>query len=192
MENQTKTQYLTTLDTFLARNDSKTMNDKPLLRMKTYLMISLLLVTLTANAHDIRLAIFEISEPSSGNHLLLNASIDIEELGRSLLEAYPDYINSSTAEQEKKIIAYITKNLQITIGQQLTKIKNVSINYDGEFVKVKADISDVTTPIRRIYIENTCLIESNRGHSNIIKCKLYGKLRSFRLTEDRISTVIEY
>ena len=160
--------------------------------MKILISTALVLFTLSVQAHDIRLAIFELSESASGDYLSLNVSMDKEDLQRSISNLHPDFADASATTKENWIVAYLKENFKITAAQDCAEITNFDLSYEEDFVKIKARVKGLSKPIRQIQIQNTCLIDYTEGHSNIIKCKLHGKLRSFRLTEDRVSTVIEY
>ena len=160
--------------------------------MKALFLLLLLSFASTLEAHDIRIAIYELSESDDKDHLILNASVDAEDLEKSLRSTYKEYQQASSAEKEQWMIIYFSKHLQFNIGGQFVQMKGFSFRYEEGFVKVNAVLPYTSRPIRQINVVNTCLIDYTEGHSNIIKCKLHGKLRSFRLTEDRTSTLIEY
>ncbi|MEL7147427.1 MAG: DUF6702 family protein, partial [Bacteroidota bacterium] len=89
-------------------------------------------------------------------------------------------------------IDYLTKNLQINSAGTCTELTDFSFSYNEDFIKIRARVTGVSKPVKQIHIRNTCLIDTTEGHSNIIKCRLHGKLRAFRLNADRVTTVIEY
>jgi len=157
--------------------------------MRIFLTILLLQIATFGYGHDIRLAIFEISEGQSVNQLILNISFDKDDLELSLTMNYPQI---SQGVKNDLIRKYVNENFQISLNSNSVELIINSIKYDDEFVRLTASITEFNESIKQIRVFNTCLIDYTEEHSNIIKSKLYDKVRSFRLTEDRISTVIDY
>ena len=154
------------------------------------LLITLFLqLTTVGYGHDIRLAIFELSQSENSNGLKLSISFDKEDLENSIRH---QYASTSGSDFNKLIVAYLNENFRLTINDLCMTLQVGSIEEENDFIRLKAEINEPVESVSKIRVFNTCLIDYTEGHSNIFKCKLNGKLRSFRLTESRISTEFEY
>lgn len=158
--------------------------------MTRVLLITLFLqLTTVGYGHDIRLAIFELSQSKNSNDLQLSISFDKEDLKNSIRH---QYTAASEDDFNKKLVEYLNENFKLTINDQCLTLTVGSIEEENDFIRLKAEINEPVESVSKIRVFNTCLIDYTEGHSNIFKCKLNGKLRSFRLTESRISTEFEY
>ncbi|MEL6556689.1 MAG: DUF6702 family protein [Bacteroidota bacterium] len=157
--------------------------------VRTLLITLFLQLTTVGYGHDIRLAIFELSQSENSNGLQLSISFDKEDLGNSIRHQYP---STNGSDFNELIVAYLNENFKLTINDQCLTLQIGSIEEENDFIRLKAAINEPVESVSKIRVFNTCLIDYTEGHSNIFKCKLNGKHRSFRLTESRISTEFEY
>jgi len=156
--------------------------------MKKLVFIVFIFIVQLGYGHDIRMAMFEISQNEQG--YLLEMSFDKLDLEKSLITAYPSLSESN--DREAAIIEYIKGNFQLSINDTCVDFEVEQITYEEEYVRVKATLPVEYKKIHIINVFNTCLIDYNEGHNNIIKSKLNGKTRTFRLSHKRTSTVIDY
>lgn len=159
--------------------------------MKKILIILLLLLCHFSYAHDIKMAVFEITE--SGNGYALDISFDKLELEKSLITAYPELLTMNDNERrERFIIEYLEGNFQMMFNGSCVSPEIHSVSYERDYVRVHATVVRHFTDIKTIDVFNTCLIDYNKGHLNIIKVSLHDRVRTFRLSADRIRTTIDY
>jgi len=151
--------------------------------MKSLLTVTVLLFTNLVYGHDIRMAIFEISEGENG--YALEISFDKEDLFKSLSIAL------GAGETEELIKDYLEGNFQVVFNGKCITPKIEGIKYEEEYIRVACAIPSMLNKVETIDVYNTCLLD-NEGHMNIIKSKLYGRTRTFRMTNERTSTIIDY
>ena len=157
--------------------------------MKALLTLLFLQITAVGYGHDIRLALFELSRTEISNNLQLSISFDKKDLENSIQHKYAD---AGKGDFNKLVVEYLNENFKLTINDQRLTFSIESIKTEDDFIKLQATINESIETVSKIRVFNTCLIDYTEGHSNIFKCKLNGKLRSFRLTESRVSTEFEY
>ncbi|MGB3464712.1 MAG: DUF6702 family protein, partial [Cyclobacteriaceae bacterium] len=90
------------------------------------------------------------------------------------------------------IMKYLHNNFQLSLNDHCVSPVLQSISADDEFIRLKLSVANCSAKVNKITVFNTCLVNSIDGHSNIFRAKINGKDRSFRLTENRISTEITY
>ncbi|MEO1049273.1 MAG: DUF6702 family protein [Bacteroidota bacterium] len=141
--------------------------------------------------HDIRMAVFEISKDDLGYRLEI--SLDRSDIMRCLS---PSSKHSSSKEDiEASIIGYIQQNFQLVINEDhcLENLPNPSFSYTRDMVRISVQLPmERVNSIETIRVFNTCFIEHIEGHLNIVRANLNGRYRSFKLSSDRVSTVIDY
>ncbi|MEO9482531.1 MAG: DUF6702 family protein [Ekhidna sp.] len=139
-------------------------------------------------SHDIKMAIFEISENESG--LIISASLDKEDFLKTLAATFP-------AEFPKGDIMglafeYLNDKLAININGACTSLVINEIEFGRLNIHLKGSLKVGATKIREVEVRNTCMIDLFEGHDNIIKLKLNNRSRSFRLNKNRTSTTAFY
>lgn len=159
--------------------------------MKRSLIIVLLCVSHFGYAHDIKMAMFEISKSDAG--YALDMSFDKLDLEKSLLTSFPEIsgLTDNTLRAEY-IKDYIESNLRMDFNGVCASPQISSIIYEEEYIRVYATIPLPLDSIHTIEVFNTCLIDYNKGHMNIIKVSLNDTVRTFRLSAERIRTTVEY
>ena len=158
--------------------------------MKQLILILILCLAGPGFGHDIRMAIFEISQQEG--RYVLEVSLDKADLKKSLLTTYPLLRKSDDLDhKEHSIKDYLLNNFQLRINDECQEMTVEKIEYDKEFVRISIALP-YEGPIKDIVVFNTCLIDYNPGHMNIFKAKLNDKVRTFNLNGERISTSFSY
>lgn len=140
--------------------------------------------------HDIKMAIFEISRQKSG--YILEVNLDKDDFEKSLLTTYPVLLQSDDPGlKEHSIREYFYNNFQLHINAQCQEMRVEKITYQEEYVKISIELPHKGT-VKEINVFNTCLIDYNPGHMNIFKANLHNKVRTFKLSEERITTTFSY
>ena len=159
--------------------------------MKRILIIILLTVSHFGYSHDMKMAMFEIFKSDVGYGL--DMSFDKLDFEKSLITSFPEMSGLKDSEARAAyIIHYIESNLQMDFNGVCITPEVQSIVYEEEYVRVYAMLPLQLDDIHTINIFNTCLIDYNEGHMNIIKVRLNGAVRTFRLSAERIRTTVEY
>ena len=148
--------------------------------MRRLVFPALLFLTFNLNAHDIRLAYFEISRDSDHYNLIIRFDRDdiLNELGAfgDLNEAFGRYIDG---------------HLSLIFDGHKVRWQVNEIQLEDLFVIVDCEIA-YNSDVKTINVWNTSLISSIDGHDNVVVLKLHNKNRSFRLNKQRQITVIRY
>ncbi|UII33454.1 hypothetical protein LVD17_06410 [Fulvivirga ulvae] len=159
--------------------------------MKYLLSILFVLFSCVGYGHDIRMAIFEISEDNK--NYTLDISFDKKDLERSLITAYPELLTvKDNMTRESYIKDYLESNFQLAINNKCIAPNIEAVTYEDEYVRIHATLPIKWQSVETINVFNTCLLDYNEGHSNIIKVRLNKRTRTFRLSAERITTVVDY
>ena len=154
--------------------------------MKRLCVIVLLLSCLPLAAHDFKMAIYEIYQSEEGYHLTIR--FDIEDLEKSVRAEY----EVAPGQWQSKIQEYIRKHFYLKFNGEIALIRFGDISTDQDFLTLQATLGGITGPIKTIDAFSTCLINEVPDHTNLVQVAFHGKKRYFRLSEDRIKTLIEY
>ena len=159
--------------------------------MRYLLLILFVLFSCFGYGHDIRMAIFEISKDSK--NYTLDISFDKKDLERSLITAYPKLLTAKdNMTRESYIKDYLESNFQLAINNNCVVPNIEAVTYEDEYVRIHATLPIKWQNVETINVFNTCLLDYNEGHSNIIKVRLNERTRTFRLSSERITTVVDY
>ena len=156
--------------------------------VKSGLSIILLFIAFVGFGHDIKMAIFEISENESG--LSMMVSIDKEDFLQTLKAEF----SSDFQKRELEEIAqeYLQSKLSIKVNGDCRSFQLNEIEYGDLNIYLKGSLDGPGRSITEVQITNTVMIDHVKDHDNIIRLKLNERKRSFRLNSDRISTVARY
>jgi hypothetical protein len=136
-------------------------------------------------AHDLRVARFRITATVSGYDF--NVNFDREDI---LKEIY------GQQKYEKKVINQITNyvedHLRITIDDEPIAYELTEIEFTKDNILLRGKLLSALREIKKIDVQNTCLINQIDGHMNIMEFFLNDKERFFRLDKDRIRTTVKY
>jgi len=138
--------------------------------------------------HDFKLAIFEIYQ--EGTAIKLNITLDKEDFFKAVYEDAA--FQAAEKLIEGKACGYFDENLTITIDKHCTNFSITSIQVDEMNIRFSGFLGKESGSIKEINIINTCLVEDFSNHDNIMKLKINGKSRSFRLNQQRTSTTAIY
>ena len=155
--------------------------------MRRLLIIFLIPLVNFGFGHDIRMAIFEISERNEG--LTLKVSMDKDDFYASLEK---EFSSLSADNIEELSWIYLTKNLDIEVNETRVLFKTGEITFDTYNIHLTTTLNPKISRITKVKMTNTCLIDSIEGHDNIMKLKLNSRVRSFRLNKKRTSTIASY
>lgn len=140
--------------------------------------------------HDLRMAVFEINRVENG--LSLSVNFDRDALLRSVLTANQEFETLTEPQLNELIVWYINHNLGLSINGNCVEIEFDSIHHDNENISLQGLMIGQYGNVEYIEVFNTCLIDYNKKHLNIMKSTLHNRVRTFRLSEDRIVTTIDY
>ena len=159
---------------------------------KCFLLLILLCGSHWSHGHGLNMATFEIFQ--EGQTYQLRASLDREDLGRSVLTNYRELGQPGDWEAMKPFIArYLKSNFQLIINAHCVDIQVKEVSYTQNLVTISAELPlQVFEEVKTIQVLNTCLIDYKSRHSNVIRATLNGRERSFLLNSDRIRTIIDY
>ncbi|MEO9872872.1 DUF6702 family protein [Ekhidna sp.] len=152
-------------------------------------IFSLLLVGISSisYSHDIRMAIFEITENDSG--LQMNISVDRYYFYESLKNEFEDH---ATRDFENMAWEYLQSRVAIEVDGNCTAFEITEIEYGEENIYLKGSLNLQLEDIKEVKMTNTCMVDLVEGHDNIMKLKLNDRTRSFRLNSKRTSTIASY
>ena len=156
--------------------------------MRRLLIIFLIPLINFGFGHDIRMAIFEISESSEG--LTLKISIDKNDFYASLEKEFGSTFTANKLEELSWI--YLSKKLDIEINEIKVFFDSGETTIDTYNIHMTTTLNPKIDQVTEIKMTNTCLIDSIEGHDNIMKLKLNNRVRSFRLNKKRTSTIASY
>ncbi len=148
--------------------------------MNVFLIIILSFLGLTS--HDIQLAIYKIHKQE--DNLLIEYSFEKEDIILTLNESELELSNKTIQE-------YINSNFKLSLNNQLQAIDFHNMVIEDKHIYLKGYISNITSNIESLKIENTCLLNIE-GHSNIIEVLLEEKQRDFLMNNRRTSIEINY
>ncbi len=153
-------------------------------------MAEMVLLSSHVMAHELRIARFDIKSSERGYDLTIQ--MDRENILRALKNGCSESSITNTHDLNAMIYAYIWDNFSMVIDGKSVDYKLLDIEFDDYFVVVNGYFTTAQQPFRKMEVQNTCLIETLEKHNNIVRIIDRGQSRSFRLHEDRQSTVIEY
>ena len=142
-------------------------------------------------AHDIKMGIFDI-------HMVKNRyQLDVKLDRMDFLECIKTnftVINSYMTPENIKIYAeeYLLSNLSIDIDDSCVEPMVTSLSYEDDYIRISAILNYQDEHVESIQITNTCMLDIVDGQTNIMRFDLMDRVRSFRLDEKRISTVVNY
>ncbi len=157
--------------------------------MRKILLISLLFASAFGYGHDIKMAVFEVSRNEQG--LQMTISVDKDNFLEILSIQYA--VSRHELENLKKWAwQYIDSHLLLTVNNTCTSFIIDTFEYGEQNIVITGKLDFVTDQIQEVQIENYCLVDVFTDHENIMKLKLNGSERSFRLNKDRTATMVEY
>lgn len=154
-------------------------------KMKKLAIILFLLTTTQSQAHDFKLARFDIKK-EQGKSLLV-VRLDRE----NLLEAMkPDCANFN--ELGNCFEAYLRKHFAIEINDEKVKFMHLSHEFESDMIELTFALDHSLEDVQSIGVYNDALIEKYSEQENILGIHLNGRMRSFRMNKDRIRTIAKY
>ncbi len=156
--------------------------------MKKILSLFLILILSSGFSHDIRMAIFEISDSSEG--LTMRVSLDRTDFLNTLKNEFPIKFTSENINQLMWL--YIRDRVHIEVNKNETAFQISEIEYGDNNIYLKGPLNLKIDDIKEVRLTNTCMVDVIKGHDNIMKLKLNDRTRSFRLNEKRTTTLAAY
>ena len=157
--------------------------------MRYLILILVLFCCEVGYGHDANLAVFEVSKVDGRYKLTIN--LDIQDLQKSILTAYPVLQSQSDEQFKGYIVEYIQNNFQLTIDGECQEWDVDSLKFDENYSRLYASLP-FKGDAKVIEVFNTCLIDYNEKHFNLFKSSLYDRVRTFKMSEDRIATKVVY
>ena len=137
-------------------------------------------------AHDYKIAVYEIFRTNDDYFLVIK--FDKDDLKKSIQTEFKTTHDDWLEFTEQ----YIRKHFYLKFNDEFSLIRFEGISEERDFIVVDATLNKVSIPVQTIQVFSTCLINETEGQSNLIHADLYGKKRYFRLSNERIKTLIEY
>ena len=153
---------------------------------KKKILVFFLLLTGPGFSHDIKLAIFEMSQGKEG--LQLNIVVDKEDFLRTLSSNYGDkrYDLPYLASQ------YFDSHLIIRVNDQCATFTIATVEQNRYNIVLAGSLNMTVDWIEEVQVENYCMIDEIDRHENIVRLKLNNSERSFRLNRHRVITGAKY
>ena len=156
---------------------------------KVYSTIVILLIQFlgfnTSWAHDIEVARFDIVHNGNTGYSLA-IKIDRNDLINAISST-----GDGTLSIEDQIKKYISEHFGLNFNGEKVGIKLNNVQYETEMIFIYGNLITKISKVRNVEIFNSCL-QGLEDQNNIVEFDMNDKLRSFRLTNDRISTEFEY
>lgn len=133
----------------------------------------LLILSLSAISHDIRLAQFTIHVEEG--QLVCDGRIDKEDFQKVLGDDL----------SQKRIKSYLENHLTFSFNSSDISFKLVSYELSKNWFSIRFELETTNHNPKDVEVTNTILSEEIEGHDNIMRFALHDKTRSFRLNEDR-------
>lgn len=157
--------------------------------MRYLILILVLFCCEVGYSHDANLAVFEVSQDDGQFKLAIN--LDILDLQKSILTAYPELQDQGVEQFKGCIVEYIQNNFQLTIDGECQEWTVDSLKFDKNYSRLYASLPFKGEP-KVFEVYNTCLIDYNEGHVNLFKSTLYDRVRTFKMSAERIATKVTY
>jgi len=143
-----------------------------------YLVILFLLIANVISAHDIALAMYNVSQEK--NTLKIIIEIDKEDI---------DKVIQTNKTSIKK---YLKSNMAWSVNGKGKPFKIKKIQPKDELYYIECIVKKTPKDIQNIEVKNTVLIDTVEKHSNILTFQLHDSERTFRLHKERVQTLVEY
>lgn len=157
-------------------------------RKNIYWGYAILLCLVSSEAfaeHDLRVARFRITATATGYDF--NINFDREDI---LEEIYS--VEKYESEVIDQISTYIKQHVSISIDEEAVAYELTVVEYTEENILLHGKLLYESRDIRKIDVQNTCLINRIDGHLNIMEFFLSDRERFFRLYKDRIAASVTY
>jgi len=139
--------------------------------------------------HDFDIANFEVSQ--KGDRLNLQIKMDKEDLESLYATPQKELVDLTKAHQF--IDGYLEEHFNLVVNDQKVNFQLKEISKETNFYYLALDSKrKITQIIRHIQLTNTCLIEQDNKHSNIVSFNINEKYRTFRMHKDRVRIVVKY
>lgn len=151
-------------------------------------LFAVLLTLVTTATHDIKLAVFEIQESEAG--LALSVTIDREDFFKELAPEIQK--QSPNVNFYALATSYFNDHVRISVDGNNAKFRVLKMEYSDEMAHISGTLNLPNSKVGEVKMSNTCLVSTFSQHENIMKLKLNGRVRSFRLTKEHTATVATY
>lgn len=155
--------------------------------MKKLLNILLLTICFFGYGHDIKMAIFEIYEGESS--LEMSISLDKEDFLATLSTEFHELTSENL---ELLAFQYLDSKIAININGECTTFTIDEVEFSDLNIHIRGSLNIQINEVKEVQMTNTCMIELFKDHDNIMKLKLNDRTRSFRLNQNRTSTIATY
>jgi hypothetical protein len=147
------------------------------------LLLSLMVLYMPQAEHSFKMAIFTLEESAGG--LLVTARFDAEDFAAQpgLNKLHPEAVSR-----------YLNEHFQVQLNSEQLNLQKLSLTEDGLYVELSALLmaSRANESVKEVRIFNTCLTDALPGYSNIVKLKLEGSTRAFRMHKERTEIIATY
>lgn len=142
--------------------------------MINYILLGLL-SCLSANMHNVSMAVFKISEQEST--ITIEVTFDINDLAETLQIA-PEKIDLVVLRD------FIDHNSSFKLNEKECKLSLSDFRLVRDHIRCIGDLGQISVPIKILEIKNTCLLNI-KGQSNIIMLNLNKTTKDYRMHKSR-------
>lgn len=152
--------------------------------MKFSFFLMLLIGLFAKPVHDIPIAIFnmKIDENNKVNMQVQFDKIDLENVVKN---------NYTAALSTNSVSKYLLDNTSWAINSKQLNWTICTSWEKGEHYFLEVEFLDTFDYLAKMTIQNHCLVEEVRNHSNVIYLDYQGRVRGFRLNKKRLQTTFE-
>ena len=153
---------------------------------KFYLVLLAVALSLSTDAHDFQISLFEVGSDSDG-YINMFVRFDKEDILRELYASCEDY-----GEVEGCIETYLNDHFILLIAGEEIYFDLVNMSHSRDFVEVSFNSSYILSSVSKVELFNDVLMASKPSQENIVRISFFDQNRSFRLNKDRTKTIITY
>jgi len=153
--------------------------------MYTKYFLLLLISTLSYALHDIPIAFFNV-EIHADNHIGIDMEFHKKDIDKIVALTYKQTASIELIER------YILKHSKWRINNQALNVEICDIKDVHGHYYVKTQLAAFNGTLKNINIHNSCLVKHIPTHVNVVNIQYQGKKRSFKLSQQRLNTSIDY
>jgi hypothetical protein len=160
------------------------------------ILLPILIFALSSyTVHKFHVALYQIDYASEKKMLQITSRIHIEDINKALEKNHKKKISigdeKETPEDLKLLKDYLSNNFSIKVNGQLSPIKFLSKEIEGDEIVCYGNIKGVSK-INSLEIYNTVLIDYFSNQQNRINVTVSGDKKSFLLTSSITTKVLKY
>ena len=148
-------------------------------------LIGFILSVQTLNAHELNFGLFNLFEKDQHYYMEIRLDRDnlIEAIGQT---------QSNNSDWNCVLSQYLNDRMSFVINGNEVEIEFQDFSYEKEVIVLMTQLNAPFEEVQEIEVENRVLLETIANQMNIIKVSFHDKMRSFRLSNERVATTIKY